>query len=406
MLEQYRELTAEGVIIMLIVTFFAVFFIVIGILTAIILAYDCFHRFNNICRRMGIGGFETHESWKSAVDNKTLEWFKKTPVVISGGDHRLILLHKILNARHKKSVQMWQIGGILLGVSAFLAQNIGTELSVLIEQSFYRRFIEDNKWLDQTGKIDNALIAYALLKMPFYKESYRPVMDKAVDSILYNLQEDGTIAYRKENKDIRLVDTIGMICPFLALYGVHYKKEEMIELALKQIREYVRYTVFQNCFLPAHAYSSGLKVPFFYGWGRGIGWLALGLIDTYGELPDGHQGGQELKAWICRLSETVKGFQLENGGWSCSWAVKGNPFDASSTAMLVYFLKKSVSHGLIPEDVYLPVIAGGEDILKKVTRRDGTVDFSQGDTKDIGCYSQLFAPMPFTQGIVTLLLNI
>ena len=35
-----------------------------------------------------------------------------------------------------------------------------------------------------------------------------------------------------------------------------------------------------------------------------------------------------------------------------------------------------------------------------VTRRDGTIDFSQGDTKDIGVYSMLFEVLPFTQGMV------
>jgi unsaturated rhamnogalacturonyl hydrolase len=34
----------------------------------------------------------------------------------------------------------------------------------------------------------------------------------------------------------------------------------------------------------------------------------------------------------------------------------------------------------------------------KVTRRDGVIDFSQGDTKAIGVHSQEFDLLPFTQG--------
>lgn len=390
---------------MLILTIFAVFFIIIGILTVIVLAYDCLHKFNNACRRRGMGDFKTYEAWKSAVDARTLAWSKKAPCVTSGGDHRFLLIHKLLNAKHKKSVQAWQIGGILLGVSALLARDGSLQPAASIEESLNRRFIEDNQWLGQKGKIDKTLLAFALQKMPFFKEAYKPVIDKVAESICHNLKEDGTIAYRQENHDIRMVDTIGMICPFLARYGARYGKDEMIGLALKQIKEYVRHTVLENRFLPAHAYSSSLKVPFVYGWGRGIGWFALGLADTYGELPEGHPGCTELKAWIYELSQTVKSFQLDNGGWSCSWPVKGSPFDSSCTALLVYFLKKSVSLGLISEETYQPIIARGINILRKVTRRDGTVDYSQGDTKDIGCYSHLFEPMPFTQGIVTLLLN-
>jgi unsaturated rhamnogalacturonyl hydrolase len=36
--------------------------------------------------------------------------------------------------------------------------------------------------------------------------------------------------------------------------------------------------------------------------------------------------------------------------------------------------------------------------LQKVTRRDGAIDFSQGDTKGIGVYAQTFEVLPFTQG--------
>ncbi|MED0978653.1 hypothetical protein P4T48_03595 [Bacillus paramycoides] len=43
--------------------------------------------------------------------------------------------------------------------------------------------------------------------------------------------------------------------------------------------------------------------------------------------------------------------------------------------------------------------------LMKVTRRNGVVDFSQGDTKDIGVYSMLFNILPFTQGFCIRMIN-
>ena len=44
--------------------------------------------------------------------------------------------------------------------------------------------------------------------------------------------------------------------------------------------------------------------------------------------------------------------------------------------------------------------------LMGVTRRNGAVDFSQGDTKDIGVYSTLFDILPFTQGFCIRLINL
>ena len=43
--------------------------------------------------------------------------------------------------------------------------------------------------------------------------------------------------------------------------------------------------------------------------------------------------------------------------------------------------------------------------LKSVTQRNGAVDFSQGDTKTIGVYSQKFETLPFSQGFVLRILN-
>ena len=40
-----------------------------------------------------------------------------------------------------------------------------------------------------------------------------------------------------------------------------------------------------------------------------------------------------------------------------------------------------------------------------VTKKNGEVDFSQGDTKDIGVYSILFDILPFAQGFALRAIN-
>lgn len=44
--------------------------------------------------------------------------------------------------------------------------------------------------------------------------------------------------------------------------------------------------------------------------------------------------------------------------------------------------------------------------LMKVTRKNGVVNFFQGDTKDIGIYSMLFNILPFTQGFCIRVINL
>ena len=40
-----------------------------------------------------------------------------------------------------------------------------------------------------------------------------------------------------------------------------------------------------------------------------------------------------------------------------------------------------------------------------VTKKNGEIDFSQGDTKDIGVYSILFDILPFAQGFALRAIN-
>ena len=44
-----------------------------------------------------------------------------------------------------------------------------------------------------------------------------------------------------------------------------------------------------------------------------------------------------------------------------------------------------------------------EKALMKATRRNGAVDYCQGDTYGIGYYSQIFSVMPFVQGLTLML---
>ena len=101
---------------------------------------------------------------------------------------------------------------------------------------------------------------------------------------------DGTVYYRSTIPSIRFVDTIGFICPFLTLYGSRFNKPEYIDLAVFQIKDYVENAFLTTPFIPAHAFNYKTKVPLgIYGWGRGLGWFILGIVDMYNELPDNHK---------------------------------------------------------------------------------------------------------------------
>jgi len=149
----------------------------------------------------------------------------------------------------------------------------------------------DGNWKHTPTEIDGVILAYAIFSIPWLDHNaYKPAFD-AIYSLVLNLKgEDGTVAYKKYNTDYRFVDTIGFICPFLVHYGLHFNQPEAVELAVKQIKTYDDYGMLSKHSIPCHTYNVKTKIPVgLFGWGRGLGWYAIGLIDSWKALPENHQ---------------------------------------------------------------------------------------------------------------------
>lgn len=190
-----------------------------------------------------------------------------------------------------------------------------------------------------------------------------------------------------------------MICPFLVKYGVIYNKSECVDLAIKQILKYKKFGMNDKSSIPFHAYDvkNNYKVGL-CGWGRGLAWFALGLIDTWKELPKDNDHREVLQQLIESLTMDIIKLQHYDGAFGWIVTMDDSRKDSSTTAVMLWFLVNASSiEGL--EEMCKSSIDKAIKYLMSVTRRDGTIDFSQGDTKEIGVYSMLFDKMPFTQGM-------
>ena len=148
--------------------------------------------------------------------------------------------------------------------------------------------------------------------------------------------------------------------------------------------------------IPCHAYEIHTHYPVgIFGWGRGAAWLILGVLNTYKTLPEDDVQRQYLKNLLEKLANSLSKYQQTNGGFSWSLFINDR-IDSSATAVFAWFFKEMGRQ----REAYLAL-----EYLKSVTRRNGAVDFSQGDTKAIGVYSQEFTLLPFTQGFVLKAMN-
>lgn len=375
-----------------------IIFIVI-ILITIILAIDIIPMFSEWLSRIHIGRYNSKQHWQDKILNKSKKWLKNTPKIKVTDNTRLVFIDMLKKNYTKDAIQHWQEAALVLGISEYKKYNNDKELSECIKKYINSKFSKSGNWIKKPENIDGAILAYSLMNLEIDNlQKYKPALDYTYSMIKEHIGEDGTIQYRKHMKGYRYVDTIGFVCPFLVKYGVMFDDDECIELAVKQIKEYRKHGMLVNRQLPYHAYDINNKFPLgLCGWGRGLGWYAIGLIDSWNELPNDNMYKHDLTQYVKEFVNEIIKLQNNNGAWNWTVTRKETRLDSSTTATLLWFL---VNAKEIDEIKQICEEAANKalEYLISVTRRDGAIDFSQGDTKDIGVYSILFNILPFTQG--------
>lgn len=372
----------------------------------VILAIDFLPQIYTWQSRIHIGRYDSIEKWNNKIVEKSLLWLKNTPTITFTDNKRLVVID-ILKGNYKRAaIQYWQEASLLLGLNEVYIKTRDSKIKINIDEYIASKIDENGFWKSSPQEIDGVILAYSIINIPeIDHDKYKPSYDYIYNLILSLRGNDGIVAYKNYCTNQRYVDTIGFICPFLISYGVKFQIEEAIALAVKQITEFNKYGMLDDKFIPCHTYLVDSKIPVgLFGWGRGLGWYAIGLIDSWSALPNTHQDKNKLRESVITFAKMAISFQNENGSWNWIISVREARADSSTTATLAWFLANAAS---LPE-IHL-VCEKTKDkalnYLMQVTRRDGAIDFSQGDTKAIGVHSQEFDILPFTQGFVLRTIN-
>lgn len=396
--------------------------IIMGIVLGGVLLLDLLFVWRDWFGRIHIGRWSDRQRWLAALQTRALTWLRRTPRQPLTDQARWVAFDMVRGQYGQATLQSWQETALVLGLSTSLqvaehmaAKGTASEGEISKDtattrskteqriartlERFIRSKIDANgHWRSEPRHVENAMLAYQLMQLSHVPSTvFEPALHATWRMIEQQIGADGTVLYRQERPTYRYVDTIGFICPFLIAYGVRYDKPRCIALAMKQIAQFVAYGMLPQHFIPCHAYAIDTKLPLgLYGWGRGAGWFALGLIDAWRTLPCHHPARKQLERWIIPLAESLSALQQQDGSWHWMMMRDSRP-DASTIAMLAWFMAHATSIEAIAT-ICEQSCTKAINYLMKVTRRNGAVDFSQGDTLDIGVYSKRFAPLPFTQG--------
>lgn len=383
------------------------FLILLLVLVALILIIDWIPQFDTWQSRIKIGRFQDRNSWHQKVFEISKKWLNKTPTIKLTDNNRLIIIDILKGNYKRSSIQSWQKASLLLGLDQYVVKNNDAKVKNTIKNFIDSEIDSNGNWKQNPTEIDAIILAYAIVKVEGLEvQKYKPAFDYSYNLILNLKGSDGTIAYRKHISDFRFVDTIGFISPFLIRYGTIFNNQEAINLGIKQITEFNKFAMLNEEFIPCHTYNIKSNLPVgLFGWGRGLGWYAIGLIDAWNELSEQHSHKSEMTQLVTKFAQMAMKFQNENGSWNWLILNRQSQADSSTTATLAWFLANAAS---IPEisDNANSSKEKALNYLQKVTRRSGAIDFSQGDTKGIGVHSQEFDILPFTQGFCLRTLNL
>ena len=370
------------------------------IITMIIFLTDFYYYLIDRYSRYHIGRWDNDE-WQKAIEKICIRWSKRTPTVKLTDNKRFILLDMINGKYRNNTIQSWQIASILLGL--YESNNVKSKNSV--KSSINKILTKDGNWKYKPKSVDCGMLSYAILKSTKDVEKIKPAMDYMVYIIEKNICNDGMVTYTNNiHTQERYVDTLGFICPFLMLYSKCYSSPKHAELALGQISSYNKFGLLENTYIPNHAFSSYNKLPLgVFGWGRGVAWYVISLIDTYLEMDDVYEK-EKLKLDIKNAADSYLKYQRKDGGFGCI-IQNSETYDSSITAVLSYFYSKC--YDIFGKYIYLRASNRCLEKLKSVTKISGKIDLCQGDTKGIGVHSQTFDIMPFAQGFAlrTILIN-
>lgn len=374
-------------------------FLVFIFLLLLILSLDLFPQFYTWQSRIHIGRFNSKEIWMDKMEQRALSWLHRTPVIKLTDNKRLLFIDMLRGNYKRAAIQHWQEAALILGLTEAYNKTQNEQIKLKIDTYLDKKIDSTGMWKTPPKEIDGVILAYAIINLKdIDHHKFKPAFDCIWELVLGLKGTDGTVAYKAYSANYRFVDTIGFICPFLISYGVTFQNEEAIKLSIKQITQFNEFGMLADKFIPCHAYQINTATPVgLFGWGRGLGWYAIGLIDAWNALPQEHRDKELLTRSVMAFAKMAVSFQNDNGSWNWIVSVKEANADSSTTATLAWFFKNAAK---IPEIKSLAVEASDKALsyLQTVTRRNGAVDFSQGDTKAIGVHSQEFDILPFAQG--------
>lgn len=322
---------------------------------------------------------------------------------------RMKLVLKIVLRRNNKIDRFFWPNGLLAIAleQSFRQTNEQKDLNCLIE--YYDKWIENGLAIHN---LDNVINGYSLIYVyeKTGKEKYKKALDSIADYVINHPKDmNNCLPYRLKPSETNLagniyIDGLGMICPFLARYGKLTNNDDLINLSIIQLENFVKYGFDVKTNLPYHAYNADRKLKLgIIGWGRAVGWVLIGLIDSLEYIDPSHEKYNFLRESFMSIVDRAIDYQHNDGYFSWQLEAIEGPIDTSATAMISYAIGKGIKIGVL-KDSYESLIKKSIIALYNSTN-NGYVENCSAECHGLSMYPQKYGWYPWSQGPTTALIS-
>jgi rhamnogalacturonyl hydrolase YesR len=265
-----------------------------------------------------------------AVGKRIAERFIPTP-------HMEMNAHGPL-ALHYAAVNTW------VGALQFAQVAADVDLSRRLVRRFEPFLATDGPRVPRTNHVDSAVFGQLPLELYLQEKLYQY---RAMGLTFADAQWDRPTPEGLTNQTRWWIDDMYMITA--------------LQLQAYRVTGEVKYL--ERTALEMDAYLKKLQQPnglFFHApdvkfyWGRGDGWVAVGMAELLRELPANHKLRKPILASYRKMMATLLVHQAQTGMWRQLIDHPQSWEESSSTAMFTYAFVTGVKNGWLPEDTYGP----------------------------------------------------
>lgn len=341
-------------------------------------------------RRLGrreIGTFADEAEWRDAVGQKAMEMLRHMPAFPEEETPAFYMAMRRSGADVQRLARR-RLAKLLL--AAGLAKEKAPGFFGAGRAYAESLLLPDGRWKTPMDRAEDALLAYAVLSFPGMELGrIRPAMEQTARLLQSLAGETDTIPADPDAPDLRFARTIGDVCPFLAAYAAAYGEPFYLNLAMRQLNEYLLVGMHPVQGLPAEGFDRGSGLPIgSFGWSRACAALAFGMMETARFLPKSDSRSVKLAVHSRLLADRLCALWGKNGAFP---RLPAAPLqDTEAGAILTVFVWDIYQR--TENEHYLNCVKRAVENLRNCTRKNGMVDFAQPDSLRPGFYRETAIP--------------